>query len=125
MATVMKNVIVPLDKEMTSKNLSDCVKNFDVDYLFVTDETKQKTENDEFSKPENLKILNIDDEDFKKVFKDESADKEKCIEDFFEYVRNRVHYLPSDVSLDWFGCFPILDENNILIDFHIFLKMED
>ena len=39
MATVMKNVIVPLDKEMTSKNLSDCVKNFDVDYLFVTDET--------------------------------------------------------------------------------------
>ena len=87
MATVMKNVIVPLDKEMTSKNLSDCVKNFDVDYLFVTDETKQKTENDEFSKPENLKILNIDDEDFKKVFKDESADKEKCIEEFFEYVK--------------------------------------
>ena len=42
-------------------------------------------------------------------------------EDFFEYVRNRVHYLPSDVSLDWFGCFPILDENNILIDFHIFV----
>ena len=34
-------------------------------------------------------------------------------EDFFEYVRNRVHYLPFDVSLDWFGCFPILDENNI------------
>ena len=88
MATVMKNVIVPLDKEMTSKNLSDCVKNFDVDYLFVTDETKQKTENDEFSKPENLKILNIDDEDFKKVFKDESADKEKCIEEFFEYVKD-------------------------------------
>ncbi len=88
MATVMKNVIVPLDKEMTSKNLSDCVKNFDVDYLLVTDETKQKTENDEFSKPENLKILNIDDEDFKKVFKDESADKEKCIEEFFEYVKD-------------------------------------
>ena len=88
MATVMKNVIVPLDKEMTSKNLSDCVKNFDVDYLFVTDETKQKTESDEFSKPENLKIINIDDEDFKKVFKDESADKEKCIRDFFEYVKD-------------------------------------
>ena len=42
-------------------------------------------------------------------------------EDFFEYVRNRIYYLPFDVSLDWFGCFPILDENNILIDFHIFV----
>ena len=88
MATVMKNVIVPLDKEMTSKNLSDCVKNFDVDYLLVTDETKIKTESDDFSKPDNLKILNIDDEDFKKVFKVESAGKEKCIEDFFEYVKD-------------------------------------
>ncbi|MBO4701456.1 MAG: AMP-binding protein [Lachnospiraceae bacterium] len=88
MATVMKNVIVPLDKEITSKNLSECVKNFDVDYLLVTDETKQKTESAEFSKPDNLKILNIDDEDFKKVFKDKSADKEKCIEEFFEYVKD-------------------------------------
>ena len=42
-------------------------------------------------------------------------------EDFFEYIKNRVHYLPYNVSLDWFGCFPILDENNILIDFRIFV----
>ena len=88
MATVMKNVIVPLDKEMTSKNLSECVKNFDVDFLFVTDETKKKIESEEFSKPENLKVFNIDDETFKKVYKNESADREKCIRDFFEYVKD-------------------------------------
>ena len=88
MATVMKNVIVPLDKEMTSKNLSDCVKNFDADFLFVTDETKKKTESEEFSKPENLKIINIDDADFKSVIKNESADEKKCIQDFFEYVKD-------------------------------------
>ena len=88
MATVMKNVIVPLDKEMTSKNLSDCVINFDVDFLFVTDETKKKIESDEFSKPDNLKVFNIDDEDFKKVYKNESADKDKSIQDFFEYVKD-------------------------------------
>ena len=61
MATVMKNVIVPLDKEMTGENLSDCVRDFDVDFLFVTDETKKKIESDEFSKPDNLSVINIDD----------------------------------------------------------------
>ena len=88
MATVMKNVIVPLDKEMTSENLSECVRDFDVDFLFVTDETKKKIDSDEFSKPDNLTIINIDEESFKKVYSDESADKEKSIRDFFEYVKD-------------------------------------
>lgn len=31
-------------------------------------------------------------------------------ENFFEYIKTRVHTLPYDTSLDWFGCFPIIEE---------------
>ena len=31
-------------------------------------------------------------------------------ENFFEYIETRVHILPYDTSLDWFGCFPIIEE---------------
>ncbi len=31
-------------------------------------------------------------------------------ENFFEYIKTRVHILPYDTSLDWFGCFPIIEE---------------
>ena len=32
-------------------------------------------------------------------------------ENFFEYIETRVHTLPYDTSLDWFGCFPIIEES--------------
>ena len=34
-------------------------------------------------------------------------------EQFFEYMKNRVHFLPYDTSLDWFGCFPIIEDGII------------
>ena len=39
-------------------------------------------------------------------------------EQFFEYIKTRVHVLPHDTSLDWFGCFPVL-ENDIIIDLRL------
>ncbi|MCR4691123.1 MAG: AMP-binding protein [Lachnospiraceae bacterium] len=88
LATVMKNVIVPLDKEMTAQNLSQCVRDFDIDCLFVTDETKQKIQGDGFAKPDDLMVYNIDDESFRRLTRGGSADGEKCIQDFFEYVKD-------------------------------------
>ena len=40
-------------------------------------------------------------------------------EDFFKYIKNRIYYFPSDTSLDWFGCFPIVDDNDILVDIKV------
>ena len=39
-------------------------------------------------------------------------------ENFFEYIKTRVHTLPYDTSIDWFGCFPIL-ENDIIKDIRV------
>ena len=39
-------------------------------------------------------------------------------EQFFEYVKTRVHVLPYDISLDWFGCFPIL-KDDIIVDLRV------
>ena len=39
-------------------------------------------------------------------------------EQFFEYIKTRVHVFPYDTSLDWFGCFPIL-EDDIIIDLRV------
>ena len=39
-------------------------------------------------------------------------------EQFFEYMKNRVYTFPYDISLDWFGCFPILD-GDIIIDLRV------
>ena len=50
LATVMDNVIVPIDKELTETSLSDLLDDFDVDYLFVTDETNKKLESEGFKK---------------------------------------------------------------------------
>ena len=33
-------------------------------------------------------------------------------------MKTRVHVLPHDTSLDWFGCFPIL-EDGIIIDLRV------
>ena len=40
-------------------------------------------------------------------------------EDFFIYIKSKVHYLPYNADLGWFGCFPILDDHNILIDIRL------
>lgn len=47
-------------------------------------------------------------------FKKENIYDEK----FFEYIKDKVHYLPYNTSLDWFRCVPILN-NNILVDIRV------
>jgi hypothetical protein len=39
-------------------------------------------------------------------------------ENFFTYIKDKVKVLPYDVSLAWFGCFPIL-ANNIIVDIRV------
>lgn len=34
-------------------------------------------------------------------------------ENFFEYIKTRVHVVPEDTPLEWFGCFPILEDGII------------
>ena len=40
-------------------------------------------------------------------------------EDFFNYIDKKVKVLPSDTPLVWFGCFPMLDEENRIIDIRL------
>ena len=40
-------------------------------------------------------------------------------EEFFEYIKDKVYYFPSNTPLEWFGCFPILDEKGILVDIKV------
>ena len=47
-------------------------------------------------------------------FKEQNIYDEK----FFEYIKNRIHILPYNTSLEWFGCFPIL-EGDILKDIRL------
>ncbi len=47
-------------------------------------------------------------------FKKENIYDEK----FFEYIKDKVHYLPSGSSLEWFRCVPIVNDN-ILVDIRI------
>jgi hypothetical protein len=39
-------------------------------------------------------------------------------ENFFIYIKDKVKVLPYDVSLSWFGCFPIL-KDNIIVDLRL------
>lgn len=87
LATVMDNVIVPIDRELTQTSLSDLLEDFDVDYLFVTDETNKKLESEGFKKSENIYVINIDDGDFRKCFSD-IKDKEACVKHFFDAVKD-------------------------------------
>lgn len=34
-------------------------------------------------------------------------------ENFFEYIKTRVFVTPEDTPLEWFGCFPILEDGVI------------
>ena len=47
-------------------------------------------------------------------FREQNIDAEQ----FFEYIETKVHVLPYDTSLEWFGCFPIL-KDGILIDIRV------
>ena len=39
-------------------------------------------------------------------------------ENFFRIIKDRIHILPYDTPIEWFGVFPILDKD-ILIDIEI------
>ena len=41
-----------------------------------------------------------------------------CDENFFDYIENKIVYLPSDSDTFWYGCHPIL-ENNIIKDIRV------
>ena len=40
-------------------------------------------------------------------------------ENFFKYIKGKVYQFPSNTPLEWFGCFPILDDNDILVDIKV------
>ncbi len=42
-------------------------------------------------------------------------------EDFFIFISNRIKWLPSDSSLEWFGCFPIINNGGVLVDIRILI----
>lgn len=37
---------------------------------------------------------------------------------FFEFMKDKIKVCPSDTSIEWFGCFPIV-KNNILVDIRL------
>ena len=39
-------------------------------------------------------------------------------ESFFMYIKDKVKVLPFDISLAWFGCFPIV-KDNIIVDIRV------
>ena len=38
---------------------------------------------------------------------------------FFKYIEERIHQLPYDTPIEWFGVFPILDNKGVLIDIEV------
>ena len=86
LATVMDNVIVPLDKEMTADSLFSCIRNFDIDYLFITDETKKKTDASGRDVSALTEVINLDDKAFRKHF--ENGAGKGLIPHFFDSVKN-------------------------------------
>lgn len=72
-------------------------------------------------------IINITNEFYKKIGKQEPFKNElkeffksqnMYSEFFFDFIKDKVKVLPSDTSLDWFGCFPIV-EDDILKDIRL------
>ena len=39
-------------------------------------------------------------------------------EEFFDFMEGKVKVYPSDIPIEWFGCFPII-KNNILVDIRL------
>lgn len=58
LAGVFRNVIAPVDRELTAGSLASLIKKFDIEVLFFTDKTKQKLEG--LSGKEKLRLINID-----------------------------------------------------------------
>jgi len=63
------------------------------------------------------KTLNKE-EPFKNEIKDFFKKENIYKEEFFDYIRNKVKKIPSNSELDWYGCFPIVN-NNVLKDIRV------
>lgn len=57
-SAVFQNVIAPIDKEMTVRDLEQLIEKFDIKVLFYTDKTKETVQ--EAVVPETLKLFNMD-----------------------------------------------------------------
>ena len=57
-------------------------------------------------------------EPFKNEIKDFFKEQNLYSEEFFDFIKTRVKVLPSNTSKDWYGCFPMI-ENNILTDIRV------
>lgn len=57
-------------------------------------------------------------EPFKNQVKDFFKDENLYSEQFFDFIKDKVKVLPSSCSLDWYGCFPLI-EDNILKDIRL------
>lgn len=67
-------------------------------------------------------IINITNEFYKRIGKEEPFKnklkeffkvEQLYSEEFFDFIKNKVHVLPPKTSLDWYGYFPILEDNKI------------
>ena len=67
-------------------------------------------------------IINITNDFYKRIGKEEPFKnqlkeffkaEQLYSEEFFDFIKNKVHVIPSNTSVDWYGCFPILDNNKI------------
>ena len=47
-----------------------------------------------------------------------------CDIDFFDYIKDKVVFIPSDSDLFWYGCHPLL-ENDILCDIRVVVPKID
>ena len=90
LATVLNDVIVPIDREVSAETLKDLICRFDLDAVFVTDKTAKKLSNLSDDNDDNvvkerllsLRRYNID-SDYAEIIK-----KQYPIEDFFEEVKD-------------------------------------
>ena len=89
LAAVMNHVIVPIDKELSDVEIDKLVRNFDIGYLYVTNETKKKL-SPETASLNTLTVYNIDDESFGKDFDKKSAAgfKKETLKSFFEKTKD-------------------------------------
>lgn len=80
LSAVFQNVIAPIDKEMTGRDLEQLVEKFDIKVLFYTDKTKEILQKAEL--PETLGLFNLD-ECYGSIM-----EKEYPLEDFWKDTQN-------------------------------------
>lgn len=56
LAAIFDNVIVPIEKELNPNAIANCLKDFDVDYIFCSDTTQKKIHNTD------VRVFNLDQE---------------------------------------------------------------